>query len=784
MTLRRALSRRTIALAGLLAICLSSWGATGSAGASPLASAPAASGAAATCLIHSLPAFVAQGEFSTTATVADVVEVECNPFVYGTDSTVTVTASQLYSRCGSALTWYVPNPYRVASGRSVELTLDADGSATVALVAGPHCQAGESLVTLHEDEAPFESFTTAFSVLPPNTTPQSVTVLPTEQVEDAQSSAVATIVEVEFENGSEKKVRLASNELYSRCRNSPGLIWVRENREVVTGPELVEENAVQLDDDGNGFAVAIGASSCSPGKSLIEADLERKPFTTLTTEFTILPPQPTAEPAFSIEKLQQIAGSSGGFTKMPLSGVVGQTIDYEIIVTNIGTVPEKLSKFTDARCDSGTIGGGPSMSPLVPGASTTFVCSHMLTSVGTYVNEATITGTSAGGNPLEMTSNSVEVKAESPGPTPSPGFSIEKLQELEGSGASFTSAPLTGTLGQTVDYEIIVDNTGNVPLKLSGFSDPHCDSGTTTGGPGETLLAPSATTTFRCKHLLTTSTAIVNIATVTGTPPGESPLSHESPPVEVKVASGEAVFTIEKLQRVAGSGASFTTAQLSVAPGLTVEYEIVVKNTGSMAMSFSSLTDPNCDPGTVTGGSGESSVAPGRSTTFLCTRALPGEGMFLNVATITGTGELPMTLESDVVKVLVSSIPQPLHPGGPTLSGPTSHPGNTGVLASCEVSRPKLHGLGGPESGKFTVWVKSAGIRQITFYLDRHKLKRLLLHASKKGRFSVRIDAHRLTSGVHRVAFKTVMSNPVCANVAATGAFVRPEARVAPNFTG
>ena len=37
----------------------------------------------------------------------------------------------------------------------------------------------------------------------------------------------------------------------------------------------------QLDNNGNVFVLLIGDSSCFPGTSLIEADLEDKPFTTL-----------------------------------------------------------------------------------------------------------------------------------------------------------------------------------------------------------------------------------------------------------------------------------------------------------------------------------------------------------------------------------------------------------------------------------------------------------------------------------------------------------------------
>src|ERR1700682_633292 len=62
----------------------------------------------ATCVVHSLPSFVAQGEFDLSAMAADVVEVECNPYVYGTGSRVKIMGGQLFSRCKDRLTWYVP----------------------------------------------------------------------------------------------------------------------------------------------------------------------------------------------------------------------------------------------------------------------------------------------------------------------------------------------------------------------------------------------------------------------------------------------------------------------------------------------------------------------------------------------------------------------------------------------------------------------------------------------------------------------------------------------------
>lgn len=503
----------------------------------------------ATCLIHSLPSFIAQGEFATAATVADVLEVECNPAVYGTGASLTITAAQLYGRCHE-VTWYVPNEpggvgelapdagFVSSSGPSVRLHLDVDGNANVALIAGPHCMAGESLVTLDQDESPYETFTTSFLVLPDVPTPQGLYATPAAQVEDAASSAVATIVQAEFNHAAEAKVRLGAGQLYDRCQRSPHLIWVRENRKVVVGPELANEQAVELDNDGNGFALALGSTSCAEGFSLIEGDLESSPFTTLTAGFTVLPPQPTEEPSFSIEKLQQIKGSGAGFTKAPLTAKRGETVDYEIVVTNTSHVPETFTAFTDPHCDGGTISGGPGASAVAPGESTTYTCDHVLTSTGSWVNEATVTGNTVGGRPLTQTSNQVVVTVtEHVSPTPEPSFTVEKLQRI-GSGSVFTTATLTGTVGSTVEYEIIVKNTGNVGLKFSGFSDPNCDPGTIAGGPGEAEVARGGSTTYTCTRKLTSSGTFTNVATVTGTPPHEAPIPLTSNRVEVVVPGG------------------------------------------------------------------------------------------------------------------------------------------------------------------------------------------------------------------------------------------------------
>ncbi len=53
-----------------------------------------------------------------------------------------------------------------------------------------------------------------------------------------------------------------------------------------------------------------------------------------------------------------------------------------------------------------------------------------------------------------------------------PEFTVEKLQRIKGSDSSFTTDFLLGTAGQTVEYEIVVKNTGDVPLSLSPLRTP------------------------------------------------------------------------------------------------------------------------------------------------------------------------------------------------------------------------------------------------------------------------------------------------------------------------
>jgi hypothetical protein len=110
------------------------------------------------------------------------------------------------------------------------------------------------------------------------------------------------------------------------------------------------------------------------------------------------------------------------------------------------------------------------------------------------------------------------------------GFTIEKQQEIEGSNTGFTASALAAKTGQTVDYRIIVTNTGKRALTFGNFTDAKCEG--IAGGPTGSVSAGQSTT-FTCHHVLSEVGTYTNSATITGS---EGTGTKTSNTVEVTVA--------------------------------------------------------------------------------------------------------------------------------------------------------------------------------------------------------------------------------------------------------
>ena len=399
------------------------------------------------------------------------------------------------------------------------------------------------------------------------------------------------------------------------------------------------------------------------------------------------------------------------------------------------------------------------------GESETFTCEHVLSAAdeNPYKNSGTIEA-----NKEPKTSNTVEVERRH-----SPGFTITKSQQINGSGKEFTTHSLLGSVGDVVNYELVVKNTGNTMLSFGDLTDINCEG----IAGGTTELKPGEEATFTCYHTLSATGEWVNEGTITGTPPGESPITHTSNQVVVYTA----LFTIEKQQRLTSSS-PFTKVELSATQGQTVFYEIIVTNvTKETPLVFSALTDANCQ--NITGGPGAKALAPGESTTFLCEHVLSALGQYTNEASIEGNEEAGRkTSNKVVVNVTPPNTPTPKQEVAPKQETPKQE-----VKAVCDISESAitLNGVSGSKHGSFKVTVPSLGIKEVTFYVDGKKFKTLTAAHAVKGQFVVTINPTKYRFGAHKVSIKTVMTNPVCAKIARSGVFVRAHpARVTPKFTG
>lgn len=247
-----------------------------------------AASAESACEVGPLAPFVDQGAGKEARSVADIVDVSCEPLYAG--ASVQLSARELYARCEKKLAWSVPSPYaQPVRGDAFKVTLDEDANATVVFWAGPGCAPGEALISAHLEESPYSTVTTTFTILPPQETEPGMTALPNSAVESTNRSA-ATILELEFPaSDGGKYVSVTAPALERRCGAGPKVVWVGAGARLLSaGKESVDK--VKLDSNGNAFVAVLAGASCETGESVIVATLEESPYTEYTTSFTLLPP--------------------------------------------------------------------------------------------------------------------------------------------------------------------------------------------------------------------------------------------------------------------------------------------------------------------------------------------------------------------------------------------------------------------------------------------------------------------------------------------------------------
>jgi hypothetical protein len=341
-------------------------------------------------------------------------------------------------------------------------------------------------------------------------------------------------------------------------------------------------------------------------------------------------------PGIQVIKKQRI-GDSGAFTHDPVFGKVGDTVNYQMTVTNTGNVAESYS-FSDPQCDAGTLSGptpAVANNTLPAGQSVVYTCSHVLTAsdkASGFTNAACATS-----GALQSCDTVISHV---------PAITLHKVERIGDS--SFTHGPVTGNVGDTVDYQMTVTNSGDTTLVIA-FTDDQCDSGTLSGpsvlsgvyDAGTKTLSSGGELLYTCSHVLAAGDQpYTNTASVIGTPPAGAPVSATD---SVKAFANTPGIRVIKLQRDGTSGA-FTSNPITASVGDTVYYEIQTTNTGNVPLTLS-LSDPHCDAGTIQGpvsisGSLNGDVlSPGGVAQYTCWHVVTAGDIpqFTNTAVVTGT---------------------------------------------------------------------------------------------------------------------------------------------------
>ncbi|WP_200977694.1 gliding motility-associated C-terminal domain-containing protein [Echinicola sp. 20G] len=259
---------------------------------------------------------------------------------------------------------------------------------------------------------------------------------------------------------------------------------------------------------------------------------------------------------------------------------VGDQLSYEISLENTGNVSIRSIVITDDGADNSpvlTSGDSDNDNELDVGEIWLLEAIHTVTQAdldaGSYVNVAMASGVPAGGS-LENISDDETVNA-----IQIPAWTLTKNSTTEPN--SFNSPD------DKLNFEILLENTGNISISEVTLSDPLVSEGPTYRGGDSDLdgvLDVGEIWTYTAKY--TTSQTDVdqgeflNTATVTGTPAG----GDLAPAVgEVVVPAIESpALSITKTVEQSG----FTE------PGDILNYTITVTNTGNQTISNLTVSDP------------------------------------------------------------------------------------------------------------------------------------------------------------------------------------------------
>jgi len=367
----------------------------------------------------------------------------------------------------------------------------------------------------------------------------------------------------------------------------------------------------------------------------------------------------------------------------PATVQVGDLIKYKFAVSNLGNVTLKNVTLTDPPV---TLAGGPIVS-LAPGVTdtTTFTAQYAITQAdidaGKYQNQATASGSIPGGASVTATSDNADPKQHRPtitpiAPTPAIGLLKQVLQVVD------TNNNGRNDVGDVIKYKFTVYNLGNVTLSNINITDTPGGGANVViaGGPIVSLLPGQTSTQITGSYAITQADMdaghIDNTATVTGSAPDGTQVSHDSDPA-VPTQSAPTITPLGqqpqvKLYKKLASWDDINKDGILDA-GDILNYVFTVENPGNVTLTNLVLTDAlaaaqvqNLAPGAV--------LAPGEikanlfTATYVVTAADEIAGVVKNRASIVasqlnaGTSVSAVSVAGDPTQSTNASTDTLIHP--------------------------------------------------------------------------------------------------------------------------
>ncbi|WP_010204279.1 beta strand repeat-containing protein [Salinibacterium sp. PAMC 21357] len=356
-------------------------------------------------------------------------------------------------------------------------------------------------------------------------------------------------------------------------------------------------------------------------------------------------PTVAASPAIDTIKSASVSGT----------GAVGDTITYSFIAKNIGNVTLTGVKIVDLLDGLTPLSYGTwpdsVAETLQPGAQVTATATYLITQKDVDAGSVKNTATSSGSfGATQVSDPSLQITT----PTIAPIRTISLTKD----GA--LAAGATGVVGDVINYNFVVRNTGNVTLTGITVTDPLPQLSLISFGtfPSGTVgtLAPNTQVTATASYVLKQTDidagSVANNATTRGTPPTGGAVTASDP--ETIVVAPNGALAVSK----AGSVTSGTGGV-----GSTITFTFSITNPGNVTMTGVVLNDslvglnaPVYSWPTATAGR----VAPGQTATATATytvkQADVDAGSVSNTATVSGKTPTNVTATSGPSTAAVATI--------------------------------------------------------------------------------------------------------------------------------